>query len=354
VGQPFVSVIVAARDAERAIAPLLAALSAQTLPRDRFEVLIVDDASKDRTTQQVAARNGDVRLIALTEARGAYAARNRALEQATGDVIAITDADCRPAPDWLERLVAALDDSDGVGGRIRTVLPTDPPLPALVDAARRLDQQLFLDEGFVAFANFACRRALIDAVGPFNEQLRSNGDREWCLRAAATGARFAYAADAIVDHPPRTTAREVVLLAARRRPRAHRARRPRPRGAARAQLVGQGRVLPRRARRPEPPRGTTAQGGRLRRERGTARACRCGDLRPRRSTPPRRVRRRDRLRVAEPGAPALRWHVEPALRRIAVMVAPGLPTGATWKLMGHGVRGRQAPARVRADRPGDT
>lgn len=232
---PHVSVIVAARNAERVIPSLLAALNAQTLPRERFEVVIVDDASRDQTTHEVAQHNGDARLIALPETHGAYAARNRALREATGDVIAITDADCLPAPDWLERLLAALEHHDGVGGRIRTRLPEDPPLPALVDAARRLDQQLFLDEGFVAFANFACHRRLIDEVGPFNEQLRSNGDREWCLRAVARGATFGYAQDAIVDHPPRTTAREVVACFWRRGV-----------GRGRTALVGTGPAVARR------------------------------------------------------------------------------------------------------------
>jgi hypothetical protein len=201
----LVSVLVAARDAERTIGALLDGLAAQT--HEAVEVVVVDDGSHDGTAS--VARSHGAEVIALPAPVGAYAARNRALAVARGSIVATTDADCVPAPEWLAGLLAALEDADAAGGAMRVTLPPDPPVAALVDAARRLDQGQFLAEGFLAFANFACRRELIDRVGPFNERLRSNGDREWCLRAAALGAKLVHAPDAVVEHPARTRAREV-------------------------------------------------------------------------------------------------------------------------------------------------
>lgn len=192
---PFVSVVVAARDAAPSVRSVLDALERQTHPS--FEVLLADDGSRDGTSD---VAQGRAEVVRMPRPVGAYAARNRAVERARGEVVAITDADCVPAADWLERLVAALERADVAGGRVRTPLPADPPLVALVDAARRLDQAAFVAQGFVAFASFACRRELIDRVGPFNERLASNGDREWCLRATSVGASIAYAPDAVVDH----------------------------------------------------------------------------------------------------------------------------------------------------------
>ncbi len=201
---PLVSVVVAARNAAPSIRLTLDAIERQT--HRSFEVLLVDDGSRDGTS---GAACGRAEVVRTPRPVGAYAARNRAIARARGDVVAITDADCLPAADWLERLLAALEDADVAGGRIRTPLPPDPSLVALVDAARRLDQASFFEQGFVAFANFACRRELVERVGPFNERLASNGDREWCMRAAARGGRLAYAPDAVVDHAPCERAAQV-------------------------------------------------------------------------------------------------------------------------------------------------
>ena len=76
--------------------------------------------------------------------------------------------------------------------------------------ARHWDQAHFVAaEGFAAFANFACRRSVLELTGAFEGRLRSDGDREFCARARVAGFAIAYAPDAVVDHPPRTSPREV-------------------------------------------------------------------------------------------------------------------------------------------------
>src|SRR6185312_476288 len=104
---PLVSTVIAVRNDADGLAHTLTALSAQTLSADRFEVIVVDDASRDATAA-VARSHAGVRLISLPDAQGSYVARNRGLEAANGAVIAITDADCRPEPQWLERGAARI------------------------------------------------------------------------------------------------------------------------------------------------------------------------------------------------------------------------------------------------------
>jgi glycosyltransferase involved in cell wall biosynthesis len=211
--RPRVSVIVAAHDAESTIDRLLAPLDRQTLSSSAYEVLVSDDGSHDGT-QAMVRRSRSARLIeAARPGRrvGAYAARNLALEQACGSVLAITDADCRPARDWLQAGLDELErlEADLLGARIEVPIGREPRVVELVDAARHLDQERLVAMGFAAFANFFCRRSVIDRLGGFNGRLISNGDREFCMRATASGFRLAYSARPVVTHLPRRRARDV-------------------------------------------------------------------------------------------------------------------------------------------------
>ena len=101
------SVIVPVRNGRRHLEELLAALSGQTLPRDRFEVLIGDDGSTDGSTDGLATADGWVRVFSGPP-RSSYAARNRAARAARAETLAFCDADCLPEPDWLEKGIAAV------------------------------------------------------------------------------------------------------------------------------------------------------------------------------------------------------------------------------------------------------
>jgi glycosyltransferase involved in cell wall biosynthesis len=214
--RPLVSTVIAVRNDADGLAHTLAALSAQTLPADRFEVIVVDDASTDATAD-VARSHAGVRLISMGAAQGSYVARNRGLEAARGAVIAITDADCRPEPHWLERGAARIgaDPSAVVGGHIRMPLNGSRTLAAMVDVVNHLDQERYVDEGCAVTANLFAAADTFRAVGCFDERLQSSGDVEWTRRAAGAGHPVVYAPETVVVHPPRTSAR-VLLRKARR------------------------------------------------------------------------------------------------------------------------------------------
>ncbi len=88
----------------------LDALGRQRLTRDKFEVIIVDDGNSSDTatavslfTRQIAQSGSplEVRYLAQPQQRGYAAARNRGYAAARGWIIAFTDDDCLPEPDWL-------------------------------------------------------------------------------------------------------------------------------------------------------------------------------------------------------------------------------------------------------------
>ncbi|MHB1261316.1 MAG: glycosyltransferase family 2 protein [Thermoplasmatota archaeon] len=204
---PRVSVIIPVHNDRERLARCLDALGAQRGAPD-FEVLVIDNGSTDDPASILAGQGPRMRL--LSEATpGSYVARNAGLLQAQGDLLAFTDSDCIPAPDWLARLTQALDRDPGldlVAGRI-DLFPADPAhltVAETYEAVHGFEQEMYVRERhYGATANLMARRRVFDSVGPFDARLKSGGDKEWCQRAHAAGKRIGYEDTAVVAHPMR-------------------------------------------------------------------------------------------------------------------------------------------------------
>jgi glycosyltransferase involved in cell wall biosynthesis len=116
----MISVIVPAYNEEQNIAACLESLERQTLPRDRYEVIVVDGGSKD-ATREIAARYAD--LVFIQTSRKVGGARNDGAVRASGDIIATTDADCIIPPGWLEVIKSGFDSDQSV---VQLYGPVDP------------------------------------------------------------------------------------------------------------------------------------------------------------------------------------------------------------------------------------
>jgi glycosyltransferase involved in cell wall biosynthesis len=156
-----VSVIVPVRDRAELLEALLTSLAAQTY-RD-FEVIVVDDASTDDSpavVEHAAARGEPVQLLRQPHPVGAVGARVAGVAVARGEVLAFTDSDCRPQPEWLSALVAAIDrGADVVQGMTRSARPAGPLERTVASHG---------DDGLYATCNVAYRRSAFDAVGGFD------------------------------------------------------------------------------------------------------------------------------------------------------------------------------------------
>lgn len=228
--RPVVSVVVPVRDDAR-LPGCLAALRAQTWPAALLDVVVVDDGSRRSPGPLPAAR-----LLTQPPA-GSYAARNAGVRAARGQVLAFTDADCLPAPTWVEAAVAALSaGTDVVAGHVE-VFAAHPDRPRPVEAyevVHAFPQEAYARRGCCTTANLVTTRALFERVGAFEASLQSGGDIEWTRRATASGAVLAYVPDAVVRHPARRTVREAYAKSVRVQSGVH----------ARAVLSGQGEPPP--------------------------------------------------------------------------------------------------------------
>jgi hypothetical protein len=128
------------------------------------------------------------------------------LGHARGELIALTDADCNPAPEWLEEGVRTLlgEKADLVGGMVRFVYSPRPSAAEFFDAMTSLQQERSIRErGVAKTANLIARASVFHAIGAFPATMRSGGDVSWTRRATRLGYRLVHAPRAVVTHPTR-------------------------------------------------------------------------------------------------------------------------------------------------------
>lgn len=122
--RPFISVVIAARNEEETIRACLETVFRQTYPADRYEVVVIDDHSTDRTStlcRELGHHHPNFTLVSAPDhptLRGKTNALNRGIEQAKGEIILITDADCTVPPTWIESTAERYDARVGIVGGI--------------------------------------------------------------------------------------------------------------------------------------------------------------------------------------------------------------------------------------------
>lgn len=197
---PELSVVVATHNRADRLEELLRALEAQTLAAGRFEVLVVDDGSRDATPEVLAApRSFEMRTFRHPEGRGPATARNRGWRAARSDRIAFTDDDCVPSPGWLEALlgVAGEEPQRIVQGR---TLPNPDEAADLGVFAKTLE--VSAASPHYETANILYPRAALEQLDGFDEHYSSAAGEDTDLgwRARAAGVEAVYEPAALVHH----------------------------------------------------------------------------------------------------------------------------------------------------------
>lgn len=186
-------------------------LKNQTIPISSFEIVIVNNDPSDSVPEDFEL-NQNVRVVSESKS-GSYAARNKGVNESTGEVIAFTDSDCFPAENWLENGVKLLSQGfDMVGGRMEFFKPSDATdLAFIYEQNFGFNQKRNVEEkGQSITANLFIKRKVFNQNGPFSENLLSGGDFEWTQRATSSGFKMAYGKDVVVFHPSRKNIAELI------------------------------------------------------------------------------------------------------------------------------------------------
>jgi len=214
-----VSAVICSHDRRADLLDAIRSLSGQTLPRDQYEVVVVDNASTDGSEDAVRelAEEFPVPLAVVAEPRlGVAHARNAGIAAAQGDIVAFIDSDALAEEPWLAGLVAAFDDPAVVcaGGPVRLRFEGGRPRGLPEVAQLRLSA---CDQGPIARdirspawlcgANIAFRRDVLASLGGFRAELGRRGGRpasgeetELCLRIERSGGRIRWVPGAVVHH----------------------------------------------------------------------------------------------------------------------------------------------------------
>lgn len=203
---PSFSVIIPTHNRPGQLATCLEALARQNYPRAHFEVVVVDDGSREPLTAIAAPFQARMDISLHRQARaGPAAARNMGAATARGQFLAFTDDDCEPAPEWLLSLAARFTAAPDhlVGGRTINTLAENPysrTSQAIVDIVYAYYNSDGFGARFFACNNLAVPAGCFRELGGFDPSFTTSEDRDFCDRWLRRGLRMAYAPEAVVRH----------------------------------------------------------------------------------------------------------------------------------------------------------
>ena len=195
----LISVVVPTRDRPALLGQCLDRLAPgrQSLDAQQYEVVVSDDGEPGRTARALAASHPWARVVAGAR-RGPAANRNAGAAAARGEWIAFTDDDTEPSPGWLSAYASAIAAGDADVYEGRTTCDGGFRSPLNHAPVNETGGKLWS-------CNFLVRRAVISAIGGFDEAFKfpHMEDQDFRVRLEAARYRIRFVPEAVVNHPPR-------------------------------------------------------------------------------------------------------------------------------------------------------
>lgn len=181
---PVVSIVIPTKDRVAILASSVESVLAQTYAA--WQLLIVDDGSRDGTAEMLAPYLADPRIELLThpESRGVAAARNTGLDAATGEYIAYLDSDNTWRPDYVELMVRFMLQEGHRAAYAMSALVEEGGEERVLYRGMPFSGAALKERNFIDCIVLMHERALLDVVGTFDESLRRNVDWDLFIRLA--------------------------------------------------------------------------------------------------------------------------------------------------------------------------
>ena len=196
------SVIIPAYNSEKTLFSCLESLEAQSLSKENYEVIVVDDGSTDDTSK--IANRFNVKYIFQTN-KGPAAARNKGADAAAGQIILFTDADCVPDHNWIREMISPFSDREAIGvkGAYKT---RQMELAARFAQAEFEDRYDLLQKSstidMIDTYSAAFRKDVFLNIGGFDQSfpVANNEDTDLSYRLATAGYKLVFNPAAFVYH----------------------------------------------------------------------------------------------------------------------------------------------------------
>lgn len=189
----------------------LKAISNQTFPNIKYEVIIINNGSKKDVPDYC---NFSRNQVVIHESKpGSYVARNTGAKHATGEVLAFTDSDCIPDKDWLINADALFQDKsvDLIGGKVSIFKELETSeLAYIYESFKAFRQEINVPNGHSVTANLMVRKKVFDVVNGFNLKMKSGGDWDFTERCVKKGFNMIYGESVIVNHPSRKNLKAIL------------------------------------------------------------------------------------------------------------------------------------------------
>lgn len=204
---PCVSIIIPSHKDSPTLQKCLDALMVQSFPSTDFEIIVVNNAP-DKPMQVNYPRNN---LTITQESKpGSYAARNKGISMAKGEILGFCDSDCVPDKDWILNAVEFFKNNrtySRIAGKVNLTSQNadSPNIYELYESVFAFRQREYVKQGGAVTANMFTYKCVFDQIGLFDHNLMSGGDLIWGKKAQQMGYKIACCENVVVSHPARHT-----------------------------------------------------------------------------------------------------------------------------------------------------